>query len=135
MATPSHWPIASAIIFCRLVSIGPSCAEQLPNEVLAWAHNLIKLLLADNPEYAHYRLRAPMATPSHWPIASAIIFGQLISIGPSCAEQLPNEVLAWACNVNKLPFADELERAHCRLRAPLAKPSHGPIAGTIIFSR
>jgi hypothetical protein len=56
-------------------------AEQLPNRMLAWARNVNKLPLADDPEWAHCHLQTPMAMPSHWPIASAIIFGQLITVG------------------------------------------------------
>ena len=60
---------------------------------------------------------------------------QMLALAHALNELPAADYLELARVLDDLSFADELEVAHSSLHATACKPSHGPIAGTVVFGQ
>jgi len=133
LAISWHWPMKKKTDSHKTVA----WACQLPSRMLKWARSVNKLPPAKEVELANNELKllyeslalahclhCSISTISwHWPIKKKTDCHETVA----WAHQLPRGMLEWACSVNKLPPAEEVELANNELKALVPKPRIGPL--------
>ena len=128
-----HWPIKEKTDCCKTVV----WACQLLSRMLEWACSVDKLPPAKEVELANNKLKLLYESLTlahclhcsisiiswHWPMKKKMDPHKTIT----WACQLPRGMLEWACSVNKLPPAEEVELANDELKALVPKPLIGPL--------
>jgi len=128
-----HWPIKEKTDCRKTVA----WAYQLLSGMLKWARSVNKLPPAEKVELAKDELKLlyesltlahclhhSISTISwHWPIKEKTDCHKTVM----WACQLLRGMLEWACSVNKLPPAEEVELANDELKALVSKPRIGPL--------